>query len=254
MLCYHFFLDYYKACEGQSKTPMSVHKILNLRKDTSSLYYDFIEYFVSAVVGKNHYNSCRSYKLLSEFTTVSDEALAILIYENNIDTWKDMANRKITKNSNVSRKYTNGGSTQGQVGSSRKYQGWSSSGMIQFNELYNLVEEDCESLHAKAFEESFLDFCVNGGVNGKKKKPTKLLYETIVICHSLWSEPKILDNNGIVNISKTDLSVLHSQDEDNNSTEEENNIVEHGDSDEDEDPYGNIKSRHKLVASATEQV
>ena len=233
---------------------MSVHKILKLRKDSSSLYYDFIEYFVSSVVGKNHYNSCRSYKLLSEFTTVSDEALAILIYENNIDTWKDMANRKITKNSNVSRKYTNGGSSQGQVGSSQKYQGWSSSGMKQFNELYNLVEEDCESLHAKAFEESFLDFCIGGGVSGKKKKPTKLLYETIVICHSLWSEPKKVDDNIIVNTSNTALSVLHSQDDANNSTDEDNNIVEHEDADEDEDPYGNIQSRHKIVATTTEQV
>lgn len=165
-----------------------------------------------------------------------------------------MANRKIAKNSNVSRKYTNGGSTQGQIGSSQKYQGWSSSGMIQFNELYNLVEEDCESFHAKAFEESFLDFCVNGGVNGKKKKPTKILYETIVICHSLWSEPKKDDNKVIVNSSNTALSILHSQDEDNNSTEEENYFMRHVDSDEDEDPYGNIKSRHKIVTTTTEEV
>ena len=97
---YLHFKDYLKSCEGQNKSPMTVNNILKMRNNTSNLYYDFIEYFVSSVVGKNHYNSCRSFKLLSEFTTVSDEALAILIYENNIDTWKDMAYRKITKNSN----------------------------------------------------------------------------------------------------------------------------------------------------------
>jgi len=153
---------------------MSVDNILNMRKDTSSLYFLFIEYFVSSVVGKIHYNLCKSYKLLSEFTTVSDEALAILIYENNLETWKDMACRKITKNSDVSRKYTNGGSSKGQVGSSRRYQGWSSSGMKRFNNLYNLVEKDCDSSHAKAFEESFQDFCVNGGVSGNVKTKVKI--------------------------------------------------------------------------------
>ena len=34
---------------------------------------------------------------MSEFTTVSDEALAILILEYNIDTWKDMIGKILQK-------------------------------------------------------------------------------------------------------------------------------------------------------------
>ena len=88
---------------------MTLSEILKMRTDTTNIYFDFIEYFVSSVVRKHHYKDNRCNKLLSEFTTVSDEALAILIFENNIETWKDMASKNITKNSNVSHKYTNGG-------------------------------------------------------------------------------------------------------------------------------------------------
>src|SRR5687767_2141263 len=100
-----------------------------LRKDSTNMYFEFVEYFVSSVVGRNHYKFHRCNKLLSEFPTVSDEALAILIYENNIDTWKHMSIKKITKNSDVTRKYRNGGSSQGEVASLQRYQGRSTDGM-----------------------------------------------------------------------------------------------------------------------------
>ena len=158
---------------------MTLSEILKLRNDSTNLYYDFIEYFVSSVVGKNFYKFHKTDKLLSEYTTVSDEALAILIYENNIDTWKDMASKKITKNSSVGRKYTNGGSSNGEIASSRRYQGWSSCRIKYFNELFDLVKLDHESPHAKQFELSFKHFCINGGVTGKTKKTQKLLMESI---------------------------------------------------------------------------
>lgn len=76
---------------------------MEMRQDTTCLYFDFIEYFASSVVGKNYckYHSCN--KLFSEFTSVSDEAMTILIFDNNIDIWKDMSEKNITKNSNVVR-------------------------------------------------------------------------------------------------------------------------------------------------------
>ena len=121
---------------------MTISQILSLRKDMSSIYSDFIEFFISSIVGKNYYKENRCFKLLSEFTTVSDEAMAILTYENNIKTWKDMASKNITKNSNVGRKYTNGGLLQGRKASSCRFHGWSSCGIAWFNELYSIVESD----------------------------------------------------------------------------------------------------------------
>ena len=77
---------------------MTVDQILLLRNDNYALYYDFIKYFLSAVVGKREYKMYRCDTLLSQFNTVIDEALAILIYKNNRETWVDMMNNNIKKN------------------------------------------------------------------------------------------------------------------------------------------------------------
>ena len=53
-----------------------------------------------------------------------------------------MVKKKITKNSDVNRKYTNGGASQAEIGSSRRFQGWSSEGIKRFNELFDLVKAD----------------------------------------------------------------------------------------------------------------
>ena len=108
--------------------------------------------------------------LLPQFTTVSDEALAILIFENIIETWVDMMKNNIKKNSQVSWKYTNGGSSHGELGSSQRYQGWSSDKMTRINNLFDLVQADHKALHANAFEEAFQDFCIRGGMTGKKER------------------------------------------------------------------------------------
>src|SRR5688572_14454986 len=149
-MSFFFILDYLKFCKENEKDIISLSQIMEMRKDKSGFYFDFIEFFVSSVVGKNQYKYNKCDKLLSEFTTVSDETLAILIFENNVNTWKDMADKNITKNSSVIRKYTNGGSAKGEIASSRKYQGWSTCGLKRFNELYDYVKVDRASSHAKA--------------------------------------------------------------------------------------------------------
>jgi len=167
-----------------------------LRNDTTGLYFDFIEYFLSAVIGKTYYKENRCEKLLSEYASVSDEALAILIFENNFETWRDMAKQNITKNSVVTRKYTNGGSATGNKASSRHYQGWSTDGIKRFNELFDLIKNDRDSPNAKNYEESFRVFCENGGVSGKKKKSTEIMYEPVEIRHELWSDDIDNDTEG----------------------------------------------------------
>lgn len=167
---------------------MTMQDILLMRQNPSSLYFNFIEYFISSVIGKNYYKYHKRDKLMSQYVTVSDEALAILIFENNIDTWIDMANNGNTKKSRVNRKYTNGGASQGEIGSSCRYQGWSSEGIIRFNELFDLVKIDRLSAAAKPFEESFQKFCIDGGISGKSKKSTAPLYEVIEVRHELWTE------------------------------------------------------------------
>src|SRR4051812_50140745 len=106
-----------------------------MRSENNYIYYDFIHYFVSAVIGKIDYKK-RSYSfLLSSYASVSDEAFAILSLENNYDTWMDMGLTNNTKTSNVPQKYTNGGKSQGNVATSQHNKGWSDEGLCRFNEI-----------------------------------------------------------------------------------------------------------------------
>jgi hypothetical protein len=183
--CFIYFpitTDYLKACNGIKKMTLTMSDILLLRQDNSGIYFDFIEYFVSAVVGKTFYKVNKCQKLLSEFTTISDEALAILILENNFDTWCDMATKNITKNSLVLPKYTNGGTSTGENASTRRYQGWSNEGIKRFNEYHQLVKTDRESSHARLFEESFRMYCEDGGVSGKKDKARRFHFRETYSC------------------------------------------------------------------------
>ena len=77
--------------------------------------------------------------MLSKYATVSDEAFAILIFENNFDTWMDMGITKCTKTSKVPRKYTNGGNFKGKIATSQHNKGWSDAGLHRFNQLFDLV-------------------------------------------------------------------------------------------------------------------
>jgi len=224
---------------------MTLSDILLMRKDTTGNYFEFIEYFVSSVAGKNHYKYHRCDKLLSEYTSVSDEAMAILIYENNYDTWRDMVEKELTRNSSIMKKFTNGGSSKGEVASSHRYQGWSSDGIKCFNELFDLVKCDRKTENAKAFEESFQEFCITGGVISKSKKAMVPLFEQVQICHELWEDKEKDHSNSTNETNLIDNNVDNTKCDGLTDQAEENHIVLEGEemaSDEDEDPFGASKN------------
>src|SRR5687768_17268078 len=119
------------------------------------MYYDFINYFVSAVIGKMDYkkNSCTM--VLSKYATVSDEAFALFCLENNYQTWMDMGLTGNKKTSNIPHKYTNGRLSKSKNGTSQHNKGWSDKGLRRFNELFGLVEKNREGSYVKKFEEDF---------------------------------------------------------------------------------------------------
>ena len=152
-----FFLDFVKAHKGvinELKKHVNLIKLLQLRQENNYAYFDFVEYFVSAVIGKTHYkqNSCD--KLLSQYAMVSDEAFALLTLENNFDAWVDMGMRKDISGSQVPRKYTNGGKSNGEVGSSQHNKGWSEEGLKRFNGLFDAVKKKRVAPEAIASEKT----------------------------------------------------------------------------------------------------
>jgi hypothetical protein len=206
---------------------LSFDEILNLRQDSTGLYFNFIEFFIAPVVGKIFYKDNCCEKMVSEFISVSDEAFALLIFENSYETWCDMLKTNNTKNSGVFCKYTNGGSSTGRNASSRRYQGWNAEGIKRFNVLFDLVKADRTKSHARFFEDEFKVYCENGGVSGKKKKKNKVVFEAIHVCHELWSDDEenedgvypsgTKDNHGKVQVdeeeSETPLPVINGYEE-----------------------------------------
>ena len=155
--------------------------------EDKTVYFAFIEYFVSAVIGRKRYKQNRCDNHLSKYVTPSDEALAIILFDNNIDTWMDQAKHNLTKSGEVKPKYTNGGSSKGEVASSRKYQGWSEEGLKKFNELHGMIKRDRASPHARQFEEDFRQHCESVVAAAKPKLP-EYQHDVIEICHDLWSD------------------------------------------------------------------
>lgn len=167
---------------------MTLEQICELRAaEDGTTYYDFIEYFVSAVVGKKKYKENKCEMLLSQYASKSDEAFAILLFDNNIDVWLDMAKKGITKNSDVKPKYTNGGSATGETASSRVYEGWSRIGLTKFNTIFDMVKKDRKEPHARKFEEEFRQHCETT-LSGNKRKVPEFEHDAIDIRHELWSD------------------------------------------------------------------
>ena len=83
--------------------------IVNLRRSTSPMYVDFFGLFVAPVVGKKRFDSLCWQQHLSNFVTISDEALALVIFENNYERWMDMEKNNNWTSSSVRPKYTTGG-------------------------------------------------------------------------------------------------------------------------------------------------
>ena len=124
---------------------MILSDILQLRNDITGNYIEFVEHFISSVVGETSFKNNQCDQLLSDFTAINDEAWAILIYENNAETGKGMVDKNITKNSKVTKKYTNAGSSNGLMACTHQYQRWSTNGIKRFNELFDIIKTDKSS-------------------------------------------------------------------------------------------------------------
>ena len=152
--------------------------ILKLRSDTE-LYIQIMNQFVSYVVLKLEWNDrLRSPKVttMGQLATTSDEALALLILENNYDRWIDILEQNRWKPphkqrgakpsdkrilSNVRPKYTNGGNFyetdddkdagQSEDSKLREKKGWTDKGVARFNALREKVIADRQNPKHKDF-------------------------------------------------------------------------------------------------------
>jgi hypothetical protein len=188
------------VAESGGSFHLKIKTILEMRRGrNAAVYYDFIDHFVSLVVGKRYYNLIHYKQRISDYATPSDEALAILMFENNYARWEDMAKRNDTRSSTVLPLYTNGGVSDGEVASNQRYQGWSDEGLDRFNVLFRRVKEDRATDVGKRFETEFKAHCLVKYIDGQDRKKRKPIgfdedgnplapKKAVKIAHELWSD------------------------------------------------------------------
>ena len=120
-------------------------------------YNEFLESYVSIVVGKTEFRRKSKHMLLSSFVTISDEAFALLTIKNNEHVWPIKYINSVKKDGDIleeepKTKYTN---RRRVSGSSRD--GWTCEGMQQFLTYYRLVEANRKTDIGKEFEKNYLE-------------------------------------------------------------------------------------------------
>jgi hypothetical protein len=193
--------------------------VVDSRRENSANYVDFATFFIAPVVGKKHFEACCYVQSFCEYVTKSDEALALLIYENNFDRWFSMGKANNWTSSSVRPKYTTGGNAcqtpkkkskksikekQGNVdysqvvldiSTSARYQGWSVSGIKRFNELFDCIEKERASPIGRLFDDALIQFSVKEKEQMRKKQKHEI--NTFETCrHELWVEDNLAEKNG----------------------------------------------------------
>lgn len=186
----------------------TIEELCKLRRSTTErevqAFYWFFSQFLECVCGKKAWGSAKYNSLVSKasfsgstagkkrakytailflklalndandatpgkIVTVSDEAFALLTYENYVAKWIRAAKEEEEeatkagqddqkKNKAAERKrglYTGASIKSGQC----KMGGWSRDGMVRFNELFAMVKEDRASPQASMMEQKLLEFC-----------------------------------------------------------------------------------------------
>jgi hypothetical protein len=169
------FRESMKKFEESGEDFFTIEELTKLRRATTDrerrAFFWFFGTFLECVCGRRSWGKQKNHELISQATekggrgkvvTKSDEAFALLLFENYIDKWKappeNPNDRELNAQGKRKQPRQRGKYTAIKSGHC-KYGGWSHAGMARFNELYKLVEADRASNVAEAMEKELLAFC-----------------------------------------------------------------------------------------------
>jgi hypothetical protein len=160
---------------GSREPPYSVETLCKLRRSRTEYereaFHWFIGEFLECVSGRRVWGRKKFTHKVSDpmergsaekVVTVSDEAFAILVYENYIDKWIRKFNceqrGELGEDTNEIEKRIKGRYTAGTTtrAANIMYGGWSDEGLIRFNQLCRLVAIDRQNENATQMEEQVL--------------------------------------------------------------------------------------------------
>jgi hypothetical protein len=185
------------------------------------MYVDFVEYYVSAVIGLRHFEKQKCNKTYSSYVTISDEAFAILSIENNWDRWMAMAKAQAWKTSPVPTKWTvtrdktstpakRGNAILGQENQpqARRYRGWSAQGINRYNQLFDQIRTKREAPSFAHFEDKLLlHFQKQAESSSKKiKKQRREPPPLPMPKHELWGQQDTIITNSVTRETEKDTN------------------------------------------------
>jgi hypothetical protein len=144
-------------------------------------FFWFFGTFLECVCGRRNWGKQKHYELISKATekggrgkivTRSDEAFALLMFDNYIDKWtnpiavtdQDAAG---TNEQGKRKQPRQRGKYTAKKSGHCKYGGWSREGTKQFNQFYKLVQEDRTCPQADAMEKELMAFCRKSQKGGR---------------------------------------------------------------------------------------
>lgn len=117
-------------------------KEVNYGRDNKVVYTWFCKHFMEAVVGTVKWNKNKANLPLRKFAPPSDEAFAMIVYQNNYNKWYHQFKSNNDKDQTVPAEWTNGGNSKGQGSKTKKFCGWARAGLEQMNSNYLKVQKD----------------------------------------------------------------------------------------------------------------
>lgn len=217
-------------------------------------YKHFYNVFVRQIVGKKEFDaSCRDWSegdAETKISTVSDEALALLCFENQIEVWKDVWEksqgqiRPVSKNeeypqewiSTKTTKYTTKYDAKG-MPIDTKDKTWTASGIDRFNVLFREVQEDRKKF--PNFIEDFIDW--KQSTSKKSSGSVSTIKDSLPdVDDDLFYNPDNLNKDSYTpDVARKGMNT----DEESEDSEHEQEIMHEDDSDDEGDKDKKPKSK-----------
>lgn len=154
----------------------SLEQIVNAR-DNIADFTQFCETFLSCVVGKTRYERSKTVTKITDIAKNSDEAFAILCFENSVAQWEQSVKHDdVDANCNPAKpRYTANPSN------ASKFGGWSSDGILRFNELAHSIVPKRRA-ETRELEMEFMRSMAESFDNRNNKKKKAKVSDDNIVC------------------------------------------------------------------------
>ena len=106
-------------------------------EQTKKLFEYFVELCLVHMIEKKNWKLFKAVKPISDIFTAADEALALVLFENNAEEWKMIVEEQEVNTKSRKRKFTHRKS--GSPGNSERSKGWVMAGIRRYNTLLETV-------------------------------------------------------------------------------------------------------------------